>query len=55
MEGFDPLTIFGAERAELYDESPRGDEAETVAFLERVAGGGAPAPGRDVAREGERF
>lgn len=40
MEGYDPLTIFGPERAEIYDQDLRGDETETVAFLERLAAGG---------------
>ena len=40
MEGFDPLTIFGPERAGLYDAALRGDEDATVAFLERLARGG---------------
>lgn len=40
MDDYDPLTIFGAERAALYDEDLRGDEAETVSFLERLARGG---------------
>jgi SAM-dependent methyltransferase len=40
MRGFDPLKAFGAEVAASYDDEPRGDEEETVAFLERVARGG---------------
>ena len=31
---------FGEEAAAIYDDAPRGDEAETVAFLERLAGDG---------------
>ncbi len=31
---------FGEEVAEIYDDAPRGDEAEAVAFLEQLAGGG---------------
>lgn len=40
MRGFDPFQAFGEEVAETYDDSPRGDEAETVAFLEHAARGG---------------
>ncbi|MDQ3956905.1 MAG: class I SAM-dependent methyltransferase [Actinomycetota bacterium] len=40
MEGYDPLTIFGPERAARYDETLRGDETETVTFLEQMADGG---------------
>jgi hypothetical protein len=40
MEGYDPLTIFGPQRAAMYDDTPRGDEEATVAFLERLAGPG---------------
>lgn len=38
MEGFDPRTSFGYEVSKRYDEVPRGDEEETVAFLTRLAG-----------------
>ena len=38
MEGFDPRTSFGYEVSERYDGEGRGDEAETVAFLARLAG-----------------
>src|SRR5437764_9133485 len=31
---------FGEDAAEIYDDEPRGDEVEAVAFLERLAGGG---------------
>ena len=31
---------FGEEAAAIYDDDPRGDETETVAFLERMAGAG---------------
>ena len=31
---------FGEEAAAIYDDAPRGDEAEAVAFLERLAGDG---------------
>ena len=40
MEGYDPLTVFGPGRAELYDADLRGDEDDTVAFLESIAHGG---------------
>ncbi|MFH8411357.1 class I SAM-dependent DNA methyltransferase [Streptomyces sp. NPDC018019] len=38
MEGFDPRTSFGYEVSQRYDDDPRGDEAETVAFLAELAG-----------------
>ncbi|WP_406214044.1 methyltransferase domain-containing protein [Streptomyces decoyicus] len=38
MEGFDPRTSFGYEVSQRYDDEPRGDEAETVAFLAKLAG-----------------
>jgi SAM-dependent methyltransferase len=40
MDGFDPATSFGPEVARRYDDSPRGDEAETVALLTELAGDG---------------
>lgn len=40
MRGFDPMASFGEDVAATYDDSPRGDEAETVACLQRLAGGG---------------
>jgi SAM-dependent methyltransferase len=40
MQGFDPATSFGPEVARHYEDSPRGDEAETVDFLAGLAGGG---------------
>ena len=40
MEGYEPLTSFGSEAAAIYDDSSRGDEDDTVAFLERLAAGG---------------
>ncbi len=41
MEGFDPATSFGERTSKRYDATDtRGDEAETVAFLARLAGGG---------------
>jgi SAM-dependent methyltransferase len=38
MDGFDPLQSFGPETAARYDDSLRGDEDETVAFLAELAG-----------------
>jgi hypothetical protein len=40
MENYEPITSFGEDAAEIYDDTPRGDEVETVAFLERLARGG---------------
>jgi SAM-dependent methyltransferase len=39
MEGFNPKTSFGYEVSKRYDDGPRGDEDETVAFLAKLAGG----------------
>ena len=42
MDGYQPVTSFGEDVAEYYDElSVRGDEDATVAFLEQMAGGGS--------------
>jgi SAM-dependent methyltransferase len=38
MTGFDPAKSFGYDVARRYDAHCRGDEAETVAFLARLAG-----------------
>ena len=38
MKGFDPRASFGHEVSKRYDGDGRGDEAETVAFLARLAG-----------------
>lgn len=40
MHGFDPFTSFGADVAATYDDTLRGDETETVAFLRELAGSG---------------
>ena len=39
MEGFDPFRSFGPEVAARYDDEPRGDEADAVAFLAGLADG----------------
>jgi len=38
VEGFDPGTSFGHDVSKRYDREGRGDEAETVALLARLAG-----------------
>lgn len=38
VEGFDPKTSFGYEMSQRYDDDPRGDEADAVEFLARLAG-----------------
>jgi SAM-dependent methyltransferase len=40
MKHYDPMLSFGTETAKTYDDSPRGDEAETVDFLADLAGQG---------------
>lgn len=40
MRDFDPLKSFGEQTAAVYDEELRGDEADTVACLARLARGG---------------
>ena len=40
MRGFDPMSSFGEAVAASYDDTPRGDEAETVACLQDLASGG---------------
>lgn len=39
MDGFDAASFFGPEAAGRYDEKPRGDEADAVAFLAAAAHG----------------
>jgi len=39
MDGFDPLDSFGPAVAARYDDEPRGDEDDTVAFLAGLAEG----------------
>jgi hypothetical protein len=40
VKDFDPALSFGEEVAASYDDDVRGDEDDTVAFFERLAGGG---------------
>jgi ubiquinone/menaquinone biosynthesis C-methylase UbiE len=40
VENYEPIMSFGEDVAEIYDNSPRGDESVAVAFLEQLAGGG---------------
>ncbi|MBV9279824.1 MAG: class I SAM-dependent methyltransferase [Chloroflexi bacterium] len=41
MDNYEPVLSFDEENAEVYDQvDQRGDEHETVAFLEQLAGGG---------------
>src|SRR5215207_8854534 len=40
MKDYEPILSFGEADAATYDDSSRGDEEETVAFLERLARGG---------------
>jgi SAM-dependent methyltransferase len=40
VERYEPVLSFDEEVAENYDNHPRGDEAEAVAFLEELARGG---------------
>jgi len=41
MENYEPVTSFGEDMAEIYDDVvTRGDEPATVAFLEQLANGG---------------
>ena len=39
MDGFDPRDSFGPAVAARYDDEPRGDEADAVAFLAELAAG----------------
>jgi Methyltransferase domain len=40
MDKYEPMLSFGEDTAEIYDEEPRGDEEDAVAFLAELAGGG---------------
>lgn len=40
MRGFDPMASFGEDVAATYDDFPRGDESQTIACLQRLAGSG---------------
>src|SRR5947209_17669941 len=40
MENYEPILSCGEETAEIYDDTPRGDEVAAVELLEQLAGGG---------------
>ena len=40
MKDYEPILSFGPDDAETYDDTPRGDEDVTVAFLAQLARGG---------------
>jgi SAM-dependent methyltransferase len=40
MKDYEPIMSFGEDVARTYDNVQRGDEAEAVTFLEKLAGGG---------------
>jgi SAM-dependent methyltransferase len=40
VEGYEPMASFDDAAAEIYDDSPRGDESSAVAFLAALAGDG---------------
>jgi Methyltransferase domain len=40
VKDYEPARSFDEDAAEIYDDEPRGDEPETVAFMERMARGG---------------
>lgn len=40
VKDYEPVRSFGADTAAIYDDTPRGDEAETVDLLASLAGGG---------------
>jgi SAM-dependent methyltransferase len=40
MQDYDPMLSFGEEVAAIYDDAPRGDEADAVRFLADLAGDG---------------
>ena len=40
MRNYEPSMSFGKDVAEMYDDVPRGDEIEAVAFLKKLAGRG---------------
>ncbi len=40
MRDYLPMDSFGADSAAVYDDQPRGDETETVDFLQELAGSG---------------
>ena len=41
MKDYEPIMSFGEDVARTYDDAQRGDEGAAVAFLEKLAGGGA--------------
>jgi len=41
VDDYEPVLSFGDEVAATYDDVLRGDEADTVAFFERLSGGGS--------------
>jgi SAM-dependent methyltransferase len=40
VDDYEPVLSFGEDVAEIYDDAPRGDESEAVAFLAELAGDG---------------
>jgi hypothetical protein len=40
VKDYDPMVSFDEDAAQIYDDSPRGDEAAAVAFLADLAGSG---------------
>jgi len=40
VDSYEPILSFGEESAEIYDDTPRGDEAAAVEFLHALAGTG---------------
>ncbi|WP_029136651.1 class I SAM-dependent DNA methyltransferase [Nakamurella lactea] len=53
MQGFDPATSFGPDVAGRYDDHPRGDEAQTVDFLDRYTHRDATSGDADGGRAGQ--
>jgi hypothetical protein len=40
VKNYEPMASFDVDAARIYDDTPRGDELETVACLQQLAGGG---------------
>jgi SAM-dependent methyltransferase len=40
MDGYQPMASFDEDAAAIYDDQPRGDETDAVAFLEQLTQGG---------------